>query len=244
MPRLQVGWVLVPRSPTPCARDGCLPGMRPGATAAGPARPKTGPTFIVECTRVMQPSVIAARWRFARHSAVIASIGASAPGMADRVQVAAETRRIAGSSCCRAPSVALMRCTAPCRRPGRRVYAGRKPPGHGPARPQSRSVISDGLTEAFWHLRGARRARPHSSIPRMPTAAAMPCRWRHGPGQDQRCACLPILPFRRTCTRSRRGAFGAMELTMRASRWRPTQDIGADRTAWCAPCSTRPALAI
>jgi aspartate dehydrogenase len=201
--RLQVGWVLVPEI-TPAVRETAAR-LAPQAQLLQALPGDAVPDLLVECAghAAIEEHVLPALARGI--PAVIASIGAlSAPGMAERVQAAAEAGKtqaqllsgaIGGIDALAAARVGGLETV---------VYTGRKPPKAWSGTPAEQVCDLDSLTEAFCIFE-ARRARPRSSIPRMPMWRP-PCRWPDWGWTRPWCVCLPILAFRRTCTRSRRGA--------------------------------------
>lgn len=211
--RLQVGWVLVPE---------IMPAVRETAARLAPqalllqALPGDAvPDLLVECAghAAIEEHVLPALARGI--PAVIASIGAlSAPGMAERVQAAAEAGKtqaqllsgaIGGIDALAAARVGGLETV---------VYTGRKPPKAWSGTPAEQVCDLDSLTEAFCIFEGSAREAAQRYPKNANVAATLSLA---GLGLDKTMVRLFADPGVQENVHQveARGAFGAMELTMR-----------------------------
>ena len=211
--RLQVGWVLVPEI-TPAVRETAAR-LAPQALLLQALPGDAVPDLLVECAghAAIEEHVLPALARGI--PAVIASIGAlSAPGMAERVQAAAEAGKtqaqllsgaIGGIDALAAARVGGLETV---------VYTGRKPPKAWSGTPAEQVCDLASLKEEFCIFEGTAREAAQLYPKNANVAATLSLA---GLGLDKTMVRLFADPAvdENVHHVEARGAFGAMELTMR-----------------------------
>ena len=210
--RLQVGWVLVPEI-TPAVGETAAR-LAPQALLLQALPGDAVPDLLVECAghAAIEEHVLPALARGI--PAVIASIGAlSAPGMAERVQAAAEAGKtqaqllsgaIGGIDALAAARVGGLETV---------VYTGRKPPKAWSGTPAEQVCDLDSLTEAFCIFEGSAREAAQRYPKNANVAATLSLA---GVGLDDTRVRLIADPgvTENIHHYQARGAFGRMEVTM------------------------------
>lgn len=211
--RLKVGWLLVPEISAAVRETAAR--LAPQAQLLQALPSDEVPDLLVECAghAAIEEHVLPALARGI--PAVIASIGAlSAPGMAERVQMAAETGKtqaqllsgaIGGIDALAAARVGGLDTV---------LYTGRKPPEAWRGTPAEQVCDLSRLTEAFCIFEGTAREAAQRYPKNANVAATLSLA---GLGLDKTKVCLFADPAVQENVHQveARGAFGVMELTMR-----------------------------